>query len=94
MKKRLYFYFCHGTNAVRRSVAQPGSALGLGPRCRRFESSRSDQNLKGLAILSLTLFLCLRFDSCLYFPWMSRPYVFSFHLSIDNSGSGTGEELR
>ncbi len=28
-----------------RGVAQPGSALGLGPRGRRFESSRPDQNL-------------------------------------------------
>lgn len=26
-----------------RDVAQPGSALGLGPRCRRFESSHPDQ---------------------------------------------------
>ena len=26
-----------------RGVAQPGSALGLGPRGRRFESSRPDQ---------------------------------------------------
>ncbi len=28
----------------RRGVAQPGSALGLGPRGRRFESSRPDQS--------------------------------------------------
>src|SRR6266404_6542589 len=28
-----------------RGVAQPGSALGLGPRGRRFKSSRPDQNL-------------------------------------------------
>ena len=27
---------------ARRGVAQPGSALGLGPRGRRFESSRPD----------------------------------------------------
>jgi hypothetical protein len=27
-----------------RGVAQPGSALGLGPRGRRFESSRPDHN--------------------------------------------------
>ena len=28
-----------------RGVAQPGSALGLGPRGRMFESSRPDQSL-------------------------------------------------
>src|ERR1041385_9234717 len=28
-----------------RGVAQPGSALGLGPRGRRFESSRPDQSI-------------------------------------------------
>ena len=33
----------HG--ALVRGVAQPGSALGLGPRGRRFESSRPDQSL-------------------------------------------------
>jgi hypothetical protein len=31
---------------VVRGVAQPGSALGLGPRGRRFESSRPDQFVK------------------------------------------------
>src|SRR5882672_3801399 len=31
-----------------RGVAQPGSALGLGPRGRRFESSRPDHNLKSI----------------------------------------------
>jgi hypothetical protein len=29
-----------------RGVAQPGSALGLGPRGRRFESSRPDQHVR------------------------------------------------
>lgn len=28
-----------------RNVAQPGRALGLGPRCRRFKSCHSDQFL-------------------------------------------------
>src|SRR6185503_15331771 len=31
---------------TRRGVAQPGSALGLGPRGRRFESSRPDQHVR------------------------------------------------
>ena len=30
-----------------RGVAQPGSALGLGPRGRWFESNRPDHKLKG-----------------------------------------------
>src|SRR5258705_5992205 len=34
-----------------RGVAQPGSALGLGPRGRRFESSRPDHNLTLINIL-------------------------------------------
>ena len=29
-------------SCTRRSVAQPGSALALGARCRRFESYHSD----------------------------------------------------
>ena len=33
---------------IRRSVAQPGSASGLGPEGRRFESYRSDHEIKGL----------------------------------------------
>ena len=32
---------------LRRGVAQPGRALGSGPRGRRFESSRPDHKLKG-----------------------------------------------
>jgi hypothetical protein len=35
-----------------RGVAQPGSALGLGPRGRRFESSRPDHFLFSRAILT------------------------------------------
>ena len=34
----------NGIIAPRRGVAQPGSALALGARCRRFESSHPDQN--------------------------------------------------
>src|SRR5258708_5627519 len=33
-----------------RGVAQPGSALGLGPRGRRFESSRPDQRINTLRL--------------------------------------------
>ena len=35
-----------GKVIVKRSVAQPGSAFGLGPKGQRFESSHSDQKSK------------------------------------------------
>ena len=47
-----------GYNASCRGVAQPGSASGLGPEGRRFESFRPDHHLKGLAgkyLLTLSL---------------------------------------
>ena len=40
-----------------RSVAQPGSALGLGPRCRRFESSRSDHIKTSVGLTGRRFFL-------------------------------------
>ena len=41
-------------NAMFRGVAQPGSALALGARCRRFESSHPDQNSSNRPTVSAT----------------------------------------
>ena len=39
---------CHKTTCLNRGVAQFGRVLGLGPRCRRFESCHLDQMQNGL----------------------------------------------
>ena len=47
-----------------RGVAQSGRVLGLGPRCRRFESSRPDHKFKPTKMVGFNL--CLvgpRFDT-------------------------------
>ena len=40
----IYFYMVY--KVVIRGVAQPGRVLGLGPRCRMFESCRPDHKIK------------------------------------------------
>ena len=46
------------STCVWRGVAQPGSALALGARCRRFESSRPDhQTKKAVTKIFVTAFL-------------------------------------
>ena len=41
--QELVVYLKHFTPCVFRGVTQFGRVLGLGPRCRRFESCRLDQ---------------------------------------------------
>lgn len=53
-----------------RGVAQPGSAPGLGPGCRRFESCRPDNNGKRINDLSLVR---LPYYNVIF--WAYQPYT-------------------
>lgn len=57
-------------SANQRSVAQPGSASGLGPEGRRFESCHSDQ-LKFFRYTELRLFLTI-FNNCINIIYIAR----------------------
>ena len=46
MKKYLLFIAKWVISVLVRGVAQPGRVLGLGPRCRMFESCRPDHSRK------------------------------------------------
>ena len=46
-----------------RGVAQSGRVLGLGPRCRRFESFRPDQKIQTVAFAAVLIFCLERTDS-------------------------------
>ena len=46
-----------------RGVAQSGRVLGLGPRCRRFESFRPDQKIQTVAFAAVLIFCLERADS-------------------------------
>lgn len=52
----------YGVNIAlgRRGVAQPGRALGLGPRCRVFESRRPDHKTKKAVFMPL--FFVLKYE--------------------------------
>lgn len=51
-------------NSIRfRGVAQSGRVLGLGPRCRRFESFRPDQKIQTVAFAAVLIFCLERTDS-------------------------------
>ena len=47
---------CYSSYLCSRGVAQPGSASGLGPEGRRFESYRPDHHTKGLPHIAASLF--------------------------------------
>ena len=49
-----------------RGVAQPGRVLGLGPRCRRFESSRPDQ-LYNMVCVYLLCYFFIRNNLIMFF---------------------------
>ena len=63
---------CYNQVTWLRGVAQLGSALGSGPRGRRFKSSRSDHRTKGFRILRILepLIICFTIAAlCLISTW-------------------------
>jgi hypothetical protein len=64
-------------SCTRRSVAQPGSALALGARCRRFESYHSDHFSSSMFTL-----MSRRSNSDLHVPGLEQsPHFPSYRLA-------------
>ena len=64
-----------GVKLASRSVAQPGSASGLGPEGREFESLHSDQNPNVIGGIDLQQIQCMSLFETAYSPFVGLAYL-------------------